>query len=1219
MTPLTYNWKRFWCLREGGFHIDANGFLVRSEYFKDTVEFESIAETPCLVLLGEPGIGKSRALKDAVQFVSATVGNDKCFSLDLRSFGSETRLYEAIFKSKEMQEWLSGTHRLHLFLDSFDECLLRVDTVATLLADELKPEKYPIDRLSFRIASRTAEFPRSLENHLHQTWGKENFQVYELCPLQASDVWEAAVVNDISPEDFFNEIVEKDAGTLAARPITLRFLLNLYQKNNRFPDKLTELYEQGLRILCDEQNEERRTSGILKGSLTANQRLIIAARIAAVMVFCNKIAVWKEAEAGDHDDTDVLLRELSGFSEESDNLKFSVTEDAVRETLVHTGLFTARGANRLGWAHQTFAEFLAAWYVARHNLEREQILSIITQPTDPQKQVTPQLRETAAWLASLRSDIFNELLKTNPTLLLRSDVASFSPDLRAKLVDELLRIFGEEKSSDWGLNYKRLKHPNLATQLLPVIKNKSANYLERRFAIDVAEACELRELQNDLAEVILDESEPDYVRANAGYALWRVGDAETRKRIKHFALNGSRNDKDERVRGIALLCNWNENMTAEEAFASLVHSPHLVDSYSLFLYRLTAKLQVDDLNIALHWVKENASHFDSDYSIQRVIDEIMLLGWQHLNAAGVLTVFAEASLIRLRAYGRTHDVIDLSNINQGENVVEQLADPEKRRRVLKAIVPLLDEEKHDYFHVSRSEILRPRVNDIPWLFDQLNAGNDEEEQKPWLQFLGSFYFPGEVSPEVFSILHEAHQYNDAVKKYYSWAFTPVELDTPEANAQREGYERLIAPQKEMEEELKANALDPPPRERVLQCLDKFEKGELDFWWHLNLQLTLGPYMRVYGDELQFDLRQLPGWKEADPKTRARILEAAKRYIGDGEPQNKEWVGTNTMFRPAFSGYRALYLVLAESPEFIKELSNGTWRKWAAVIVSYPLNSYGGDEMIPHQFLVTKAYRYAPDEVTQTTLKQIDADNENGGIILFPQRLEVCWDDNFKSVLREKLNDEALKTNSWGRILEQLLQHGDPATRKIAESVLSQFVQGETEEERALHAAASLIRHAEGNEWWPFVWSAIEKDPDFGRTLVESVCFQTRPASKLNETEAAEFYLWLVKTFPTSEDPELPRGAAFGVSPRMEITTWRNSFLDDLKQRGTPASLLALEDIAARSPEIDKRLHWILIEARENVRRHTWQPHTPSAFLSLLKEKESGAKSETSVRPAILRS
>jgi hypothetical protein len=105
MPQLIYNWKRFWCLRDGGFHIDANGFLVRSEYFKDnTVQFESIAGTPCLVLLGEPGIGKSRALKDAVQFASTTVGDDKCFSLDVRSAVKR----DCMTQFSKVRKWKNG-------------------------------------------------------------------------------------------------------------------------------------------------------------------------------------------------------------------------------------------------------------------------------------------------------------------------------------------------------------------------------------------------------------------------------------------------------------------------------------------------------------------------------------------------------------------------------------------------------------------------------------------------------------------------------------------------------------------------------------------------------------------------------------------------------------------------------------------------------------------------------------------------------------------------------------------------------------------------------------------------------------------------------------------------------------------------------------------------------------------------------------------------------
>src|SRR2546421_12567217 len=106
MSEVTYNWKRFWTLRDGpGIPLDTNGFLSRGEFFKGTFEFASIAETPCLILLGEPGIGKSHAVKDAVLYVSESFAEDRCLHLDLRSFGDEARLHNELFKSSQIQEW----------------------------------------------------------------------------------------------------------------------------------------------------------------------------------------------------------------------------------------------------------------------------------------------------------------------------------------------------------------------------------------------------------------------------------------------------------------------------------------------------------------------------------------------------------------------------------------------------------------------------------------------------------------------------------------------------------------------------------------------------------------------------------------------------------------------------------------------------------------------------------------------------------------------------------------------------------------------------------------------------------------------------------------------------------------------------------------------------------------------------------------------------------
>jgi hypothetical protein len=88
---------------------------------------------------------------------------------DLRSFGSEDRLVRNLFEPPTFVSWANGEHRLHLFLDSFDECLLRIDTLAALLPTEL--QNYPVERLRLRIACRTANWPSSLEKELIQLWG----------------------------------------------------------------------------------------------------------------------------------------------------------------------------------------------------------------------------------------------------------------------------------------------------------------------------------------------------------------------------------------------------------------------------------------------------------------------------------------------------------------------------------------------------------------------------------------------------------------------------------------------------------------------------------------------------------------------------------------------------------------------------------------------------------------------------------------------------------------------------------------------------------------------------------------------------------------------------------------------------------------------------------------------------------------------------------------
>src|SRR5688572_21397929 len=357
MTSSDYHWTRYWCAREGHFSVDAQGYLLVPDAGVDAtgaVLFEAVNELPCLILLGEPGIGKSRSLQSAFagEKANAALSGDAALSYNLRSFGTEDRLVRTIFESAEVREWIQSDRTLSLFLDSFDEALLRIEVLAALLADEIK--QLPVERLRLRLACRTADWPGTLEGDLRSIFGEGRLGVFELLPLSKQDVEFAAAASGLDPTQFIHELDQRSAVPLAIKPITLHFLLTTFVREQKLPLTRAALYEKGIRLLCEEGNPYRRESQG-KGMLNADQRMEVAARIAAVTILGNRYAIWTGSEAGSVPDEDVLVRELYGGAEPVGVDLLEVTEGAVLEAL-GTGVFSSRGLQRMGWAHQTYGE-----------------------------------------------------------------------------------------------------------------------------------------------------------------------------------------------------------------------------------------------------------------------------------------------------------------------------------------------------------------------------------------------------------------------------------------------------------------------------------------------------------------------------------------------------------------------------------------------------------------------------------------------------------------------------------------------------------------------------------------------------------------------------------------------------------------------------------------------------------------------------------------------
>src|SRR5215475_2417415 len=158
MARRIYDWNRYWIPRDGAFSFDDEGFLFsplqESALWRlqrtDAVEFGAIDTKPCLVLLGEPGIGKTFALEREKSAPNSLF-------LNLGAYGNEQRLIDDVFRCNQFRNWSDNGGELRLFLDSFDECLLRLDNLAALLADQLL-HLTTVKGLFVRITSRTAEW-----------------------------------------------------------------------------------------------------------------------------------------------------------------------------------------------------------------------------------------------------------------------------------------------------------------------------------------------------------------------------------------------------------------------------------------------------------------------------------------------------------------------------------------------------------------------------------------------------------------------------------------------------------------------------------------------------------------------------------------------------------------------------------------------------------------------------------------------------------------------------------------------------------------------------------------------------------------------------------------------------------------------------------------------------------------------------------------------------
>ncbi len=1209
---MKYPWKRFWCPREGRMNLSDGGFLYDPEgkyaswVQSDVVPFEKISARPCLALLGEPGIGKSTVMEELCAALEADIksSGDQFLYINLNEYGDETRLIQALFDSSEFIAWRAGSHLLHLLLDSLDECRIQVPHVGTILANHLQQVQSRLKCLRLRIACRTADWPSVLEARLPKLWPSDDFGAYELAPLRRKDVEMAARAEGVDGATFIEALGKVEVIPLAIKPVTLRFLLSIFKERAALPTTRTELYESGCELLCEEQNPHRQDLRRVGGSgeLSGKDRLNVASRIAAISMFCQKPIIHTEA-AGDVRSTDeIMVSELANHVHADTARTQMVSEDDIREAL-GTGLFSSRGPDRMGFAHQTYGEFLASRYLELKSIGSQKKLTLLQHLGGLEAHIVPQLYQTAAWVASHDKTIFDQIATNEPQVLLRCDEATLSPDQRFQLVDEFLKALDtgrtNDRDQDLHRNYAKLSHPTLADQLGSWIKNAGKGSLARNAAIDIVEACIVKELQVALADIALDGREEERLRSNAAHALASVGDKDTRSRLRPLAFGEAGEDPWDNLKGNALRAVWPDIITADELFASLTPPRH--ESYlGMYLYfaeyELSKHLDAGSLPSALRWLKSHAAEREPTWSFNQLADEIVILAWKHMDAPDVLSGLASASLGLMTHY---HELIaDEEKIDENSSLFD---DVNKRRRLTQAIVA--QGVTIDAIFNLVTERTSPRIvraDDLEWCVEQLLASTSQPAESVWAMVVWNLFNWAEPSGATYDLIFYARTESRELEKESRSLFTPVELGSQEARLLKERYEKSQKWQQKKEPKL----LDWLPRDRIQRWLTRFEEGNQNAWWMLLREMVLEDTSESYQDLFNPDITALPGWKNSDEKTRARILEGAVTYLNAKNAFDDAGLLDGKGDEKDIAACKAFILLLKERPDNLDDLSDGVWAYWTPVLFGpFRFNENEGIQKL----LISIAHGKVPDRVLEVLTRNLQHQIQKGDQHFSAVELvEDIWDRRMSDTTYGLLEQAEANPLCWGRLLAILRAHGDARAVELASARLSLPVpQDDTRRGIALQAALALIRSTD-EAGWGIVSPVLQNDPDFGCELMREFAYSLHNnigqfASRLTEDDLADLFIWLVRHFPYSADPYYDD--VYSPTKDDAARDLRNALVNILEKAGTPASYQALRRVASELPELGW-LKTVVLEARKNMLESTWRPLRPEEFLQITSQPGS---------------
>ena len=306
------------------------------------VPLAEFARSRAYVLIGEPGTGKTTALKTEEEAQGGVY-------LSVRDFLTFDR-----------QQWYGQT----LYLDGLDE--MRAGAVDGRLPLEQVLAK--LDRLGcppYRLSCRWADWLGAYDRDRLDQVSVGTLTVLQLDPLSKEDVKRILVENHgiADPKGFIAGALRRGIGGLLTNPQNLALLATAVSGGN-WPGSRLETFEFACRMLVSERNSQHSVVNPTTGR--TESLLDEAGRLCAVQILAGLAGYTQQGHVAVSAEYPPLPTGNSG---------------AVTSRIVQTRLFAGASEGRQAPAHRQIAEFLAARHVSRlidDGLPLQRVLALIT-------------------------------------------------------------------------------------------------------------------------------------------------------------------------------------------------------------------------------------------------------------------------------------------------------------------------------------------------------------------------------------------------------------------------------------------------------------------------------------------------------------------------------------------------------------------------------------------------------------------------------------------------------------------------------------------------------------------------------------------------------------------------------------------------------------------------------------------------------------------------